>query len=154
MTAAATNTDLLRLALEGDPDSSDAVLGQYSRYLRRVAYSYGLDHDVVEAIVQATWLGLIQHAHSVRHPEELAGWLQTTLERRFLRTISRQNHQRSTGDPSTHLNAASPPSGGVPQSTGLTEFRRALAALSVRDRRLLLQFASDGGRVSAAEAGS
>jgi RNA polymerase sigma factor (sigma-70 family) len=81
--------DLLLGISNGDPSAWDEIIRRYGKLVSTTVRSFRLQEaDALDAI-QSTWLRLAEHAHHVKYPERLAGWLATTARRECLRSLRR-----------------------------------------------------------------
>jgi RNA polymerase sigma factor (sigma-70 family) len=93
-----SNATLLERAAEGDQLSWRHLVEKYDGVVRSVARSFRLQTADVFDVSQTTWLRLVQHLHTIRDPERLAGWLAVTATRESLsimRKSSRHDLQSS-----------------------------------------------------------
>jgi RNA polymerase sigma factor (sigma-70 family) len=88
-TAEDDNATLLARMVEGDGSASRRLIEKYERLVRSVASSFRLQAMDVQDVAQTTWLRLIQHGHTIRDPERLAGWLAVTATRESLAVLRR-----------------------------------------------------------------
>jgi RNA polymerase sigma factor (sigma-70 family) len=89
---------LLRLG-DGDPTAWEEIVGRYSELVSATVRAFRLqDADKLDA-TQTTWLHLAEHAHQIRHPERLGGWLVTTTRRICLRIMNHPKHRLDLFDP-------------------------------------------------------
>jgi RNA polymerase sigma factor (sigma-70 family) len=68
---------LLRRARDGDRRAFDEIIERLTPLVWNVARAQGLSRETASDVVQTTWLQLLEHLHSIRMPEALAGWLVT-----------------------------------------------------------------------------
>jgi RNA polymerase sigma factor (sigma-70 family) len=89
LSAAATcsNTMLLERAAQGEQCSWNELVNKYDGFVRSVARSFRLQEADVHDVAQTTWLRLVQHLHTIRDPERLAGWLAVTATRESLTVL-------------------------------------------------------------------
>jgi RNA polymerase sigma factor (sigma-70 family) len=73
--------DLLAGAAAGDPLAWDEIVRRYGGLLRHICRRHGLTAEESADVTQATWLLLFTHAHQIRNPAGLVGWLATTTGR-------------------------------------------------------------------------
>jgi RNA polymerase sigma factor (sigma-70 family) len=93
-----SNATLLERAAGGDQLSWRHLIDKYDGVVRSVARSFHLQTADVLDVSQTTWLRLVQHLHTIRDPERLAGWLAVTASRESLsimRKASRHHLERS-----------------------------------------------------------
>src|SRR4051812_15084589 len=82
-----SNAMLLERAGQGDQLAWKELLDKYDGLLRTVAGSFRLQAADVHDVAQNTWLRLVQHLHTIRDPERLAGWLSVTATRESLTVL-------------------------------------------------------------------
>jgi RNA polymerase sigma factor (sigma-70 family) len=82
-----SNGMLLERAAQGDQLAWRQLVDKYDSLVRSVAGSFRLQEADVYDVAQNTWLGLVQHLHTIRDPERLAGWLTVTATRQSLRLL-------------------------------------------------------------------
>ena len=91
--ADASVADLLRRLGDGDPTAWEEIVGRYGELVSATVRTFRLqDADKLDA-TQTTWLYLAEHAHQIRHPERLGGWLVTTTRRICLRIVNSSKHR-------------------------------------------------------------
>ena len=97
--ADASVADLLRRLGDGDPTAWEEIVGRYGELVSATVRTFRLqDADQLDA-TQTTWLHLAEHAHQIRHPERLGGWLVTTTRRICLRIVNSPKHRMDLFDP-------------------------------------------------------
>lgn len=95
----ASVADLLRRLGDGDPTAWEEIVGRYGELVSATVRTFRLqDADQLDA-TQTTWLHLAEHAHQIRHPERLGGWLVTTTRRICLRIVNSPKHRVDLFDP-------------------------------------------------------
>ncbi|MGH3830915.1 MAG: RNA polymerase sigma factor [Pseudonocardiaceae bacterium] len=108
--AADSVADLLRRISDRDPAAWEEILRRYGTLVSATVRSFRLQEaDALDA-VQMTWLRLGEHAHRVRFPERLGGWLATTARRECLH-ILRQTKLRHSLAGGEADNVADPSAG-------------------------------------------
>jgi len=100
---------LLELAAQGDQSAWNELVNKYGGLVRSVAGSFRLQAADVYDVAQTTWLRLVQHLHSIRDPERLAGWLAMTATRESLSVIRKASRQ----DPVAMVDETSDPDPAV-----------------------------------------
>ncbi|MGH3720999.1 MAG: RNA polymerase sigma factor [Pseudonocardiaceae bacterium] len=85
--------DLLLRISDGDPAAWNEILRRYGTLVSMTVRSFRLQEADVFDAVQTTWMRLAEHAHRVRFPERLGGWLATTARRECLHIL----HQAKRG---------------------------------------------------------
>jgi len=82
-----SGADLLLRAGDGDPAAWQEIVHRYGRLVSATVRSFRLqDADALDAM-QTTWLRLAEHAHKIKHPQWIAGWLITTARRACLEIL-------------------------------------------------------------------
>ncbi|MEO7196774.1 MAG: sigma-70 family RNA polymerase sigma factor [Pseudonocardiaceae bacterium] len=102
--------DLLRRIGDRDPAAWEEIRRRYGTLVSATVRSFRLQEaDALDA-VQLTWLRLGEHAHRVRFPERLGGWLATTARRECLHILrqTKLRHSLTGGEPD---NVADPGAG-------------------------------------------
>jgi RNA polymerase sigma factor (sigma-70 family) len=85
------NATLLARMADGDRLAWRRLIEKYERLVWSVASSFRLQSVDVQDVLQTTWLRLIQHGHTIRDPERLAGWLAVTATRESLAVLRRSS---------------------------------------------------------------
>ena len=88
-TSADDNATLLARMADGDRSAWRRLIEKYERLVWSVGASFRLQAVDVQDVAQTTWLRLIQHGHTIRDPERLAGWLAVTASRESLTVLRR-----------------------------------------------------------------
>src|SRR6476661_4173438 len=90
-------TDLLLRIGDGDATAWDEIFRRYGKLVSTTVRSFRLQEaDTLDA-VQMTWLRLTEHAHEIRDPEQLGGWLATTARRECLSILRHAQRTPSAG---------------------------------------------------------
>jgi RNA polymerase sigma factor (sigma-70 family) len=89
---------MLRGAARGNAANWNALVARFTARVRKVARLHRLAPHDVDDVVQTTWLRLLEHIDSVRDPEVLGCWLETTARRECLRVIHKAGRERPAGD--------------------------------------------------------
>jgi RNA polymerase sigma factor (sigma-70 family) len=79
----------LSAAIDGDKQSWDAIVAEYSGLVWAVARSFRLASADAADVYQATWLRLVEHLRDIRDGERLGAWLGTTARREALALLRR-----------------------------------------------------------------
>lgn len=79
--AAPSIEDVLWQACDGDPAAWEEIVHRYGTVVAATVRSFRLQDADARDAIQTTWLRLVEHAHQIKHPERLAGWLSTTARR-------------------------------------------------------------------------
>lgn len=85
--AASTVAGLLARAADGEPAAWQEIVQRYGEVVSATVRSFRLQDADARDAVQTTWLQLAAHAHQIRHPERLGGWLVTTARRACLQIL-------------------------------------------------------------------
>lgn len=109
-------------------------------------------HEIVEATVarfrirpvdradavQNTWLRFLEHAHTIREPAAIRGWLATTARRECLHIVNRAARESPTGANCEQLPASEPsPEKAAIQAEEHRAVRGAVADLGGRSAELI-----------------
>lgn len=101
--------DLLLGIGDGDPAAWDEIMHRYGKLIVSTVRSFRLqDADALDA-VQTTWLRLAEHAHQIRNPERLGGWLVTTARRTCLQILRQTEHVPVNFDVETIISVSEGP---------------------------------------------
>jgi RNA polymerase sigma factor (sigma-70 family) len=140
-----SNPMLLERAAQGEQSAWKELVNKYDGFVRSVAGSFRLQAADVHDVAQATWLRLVQHLHTIRDPERLAGWLAITATRESLNVIRKASRQ----DPVAMVDETPDPDPAV-DAEASAENRDAarhlwatVAELSPRQRSLLIAMFRD-----------
>jgi RNA polymerase sigma factor (sigma-70 family) len=114
--------ELVAAVRGGDPQAWAQVRERYGARVRGVARRHRLSAHDVEDVAQNTWLRLFQHIGSIRDPNALGAWLETTARRESLRLLDAARCEFST----EHQALPDPPAPAVPLRVFLDERREAL----------------------------
>lgn len=71
---------------------------RYGARVRRAARRYGLSAHDIEDVAQTTWLMLFEHIGTLREPQAVGSWLETTARRESLRIVRAGGRERPTED--------------------------------------------------------
>jgi len=82
-----SNAMLLERAAQGEQSAWNELVNKYGGLVRSVAGSFRMQAADVHDVAQTTWLRLVQHLHTIRDPERLAGWLAMTATRECLSVL-------------------------------------------------------------------
>ncbi|HEV7805952.1 MAG TPA: sigma-70 family RNA polymerase sigma factor [Solirubrobacteraceae bacterium] len=122
---------LVAAAAAGDRAAMSELMQQFTPRVRAVARAHRLaDHDV-EDVMQTTWLRLLQHVDTIRNPDVVGAWLDTTARRESRRVLKANSRERPT-DNEVFFDAPVPP---VDEQL-LPTPERCAAALAVALRQL------------------
>lgn len=87
-------TLLVPRAARGDSAAWLLIIERFTDMLWSVARSYRLSHDDAAQVVQATWMGLLEHLTTIERPEALPGWLVATARREAVQLM--RQHARDS----------------------------------------------------------
>jgi RNA polymerase sigma factor (sigma-70 family) len=90
MSIPTTTTDLLRIAVDGDPAAWEQIVRRFEPAVAGMITSYRLQEADARDATQRTWLRLLECHQQIREPEALGGWLKTTARRECLRILDEQ----------------------------------------------------------------
>ena len=85
---------LVHAAARGDDSAWAELVARFTRRLTRVVRSQHLPAHDVEDVVQTTFIRLYENLGSLRDPNALPGWLDTTARRETLRSIRAMLRER------------------------------------------------------------
>jgi RNA polymerase sigma factor (sigma-70 family) len=88
--ATPTTTDLLRIAMGGDPAAWEQIVRRYEPAVAAMITTYRLQEADARDATQRTWLRMLECHQQIREPEALGGWLKTTARRECLRILAEQ----------------------------------------------------------------
>jgi RNA polymerase sigma factor (sigma-70 family) len=97
-------------AAAGDERTWATLVPEYDGMLRGIGRRLRLTPEEGADAAQTTWLRLVEHLHTIREPEKLAGWLAVTMRREAIRVLTRRRRERLTDD----VEAAGTPPAGTP----------------------------------------
>src|SRR3954452_6868183 len=69
---------LVRAAASGEHEAWSSIVGRFTQRLSRVARAHRLSPTDVDDVVQTTFIRLYEHIGTVRNPNALPAWLDTT----------------------------------------------------------------------------
>lgn len=120
--------DRVRAAAAGDQGAWDELVVGHRNLLRSIAKGYRLSDTQVDDVVQTAWLRLVEHIGRLRQPEQVTGWLVTTVRRECLSVLrSTRREQPCTSDADDFWGAV-----GSAEDTVVTEENRELVRSAVR----------------------
>jgi RNA polymerase sigma factor (sigma-70 family) len=85
-------------ATAGDKTALSSLIDRFGARIRAVARGHRLAVHDVEDVMQTTWLRLLEHGDSIRDPQAIGAWLETTARRECLRVLTSTTRERPTGD--------------------------------------------------------
>jgi RNA polymerase sigma factor (sigma-70 family) len=136
--------DLVARARDGDGSAWAALVARYRGRVTRTARSYGLGAHEVDDVVQETWLRLFRSLGSLRQPEALGAWLETTARREALRLIGSTRRELLLDDDAPFDGVAEEdPGRELVQEERRAAVSRAMQRLPTRHRRLMTSLLSD-----------
>jgi RNA polymerase sigma factor (sigma-70 family) len=84
---------LLSEAASGTGSAWQALVARHRGLLTSIGRSFRLPPEVVEDVMQDTWLELARHITSLRQPEKVGSWLATTMRHGCLRAKRQQRQE-------------------------------------------------------------
>src|SRR3954452_23007618 len=85
---------LVGAAARGEDSAWSALVGRFTRRLTRVVQSHRIAAHDGDDIVQTTFIRLYEHLGSLREPNALPAWLDTTARRETLKHIRAMGRER------------------------------------------------------------
>lgn len=85
-------------ATAGDTTAWSSLIDRFGPRIRGVARRHRLGVHDVEDVMQTTWLRLIEHSASIRDPQAVGAWLETTARRESLRVLTATRRERPTDE--------------------------------------------------------
>jgi RNA polymerase sigma factor (sigma-70 family) len=142
-----THGELLRQAVNGHQDAWAELVRRFNPMIVSIARRTGLSGADAADVGQETWLRLARNAHSIREPEQVAGWLARTARRESVRVAISSNRQIPVaepiaGDVPSDASAGGAADGVLAYQVG-PEMAVALSKLPQSSRRLLGLLVSD-----------
>jgi RNA polymerase sigma factor (sigma-70 family) len=132
-----SNGELLLRAREGDQGAWRELVRRHERALLSTARSFRLGPADAADAVQHAWCRLATHAHSVRNPEAISGWLVTTVRYECLRLLAERRREVSLAEDLDAESAEPEPDRVAVEQDARRILRGALTRLPERDARLL-----------------
>ena len=83
-------------ASAGDRSAMSELVERFGARVRIVARLHRLGAHDVEDVVQTTWLRLLEHVGTIRDPNAVGAWLETTARRESLRILRAGRRERPT----------------------------------------------------------
>jgi RNA polymerase sigma factor (sigma-70 family) len=129
---------LVLAAASGDDDAWSAIVRRFTSFLSRIAGGYRVEPADIDDVVQTTFLRLYERIDTLRDPNALPGWLETTARHQSLGHIGRACRERPLEAEIMH----SVPDDRQPEPDGLApelsaELAAAVERLSARQRDVL-----------------
>ncbi|MGY1683308.1 RNA polymerase sigma factor [Geodermatophilus sp. SYSU D01176] len=139
------NAMLLERAAQGEQSAWNELVDKYDAFVRSVAGSFRLQPADVHDVAQTTWLRLVQHLHTIRDPERLAGWLAMTASRQSLSLLRRASRCDLVAmvDETPDLDPAVDAPENAANRDAARDLWAAVAELSPRQRNLLIALFRD-----------
>jgi len=142
-----THGELLRLAVKGNQEAWTELFRRFNPMITSIARRTGLNGADAADVSQETWLRLARSGHSIREPEQVAGWLARTARRESVRVAISTSRQVPvaepiTGDIPSDLSAGGAADDVLAYQVG-PEMAVALSKLPQSTRRLLGLLVSD-----------
>jgi RNA polymerase sigma factor (sigma-70 family) len=138
-----STTTLLERAADGDQVAWTQLVDNYDRVVRSVAGSFRLQAADVSDVAQTTWLRLMQHLHTIRDPERLAGWLAVTATRESLAILRRASRHAPMVEDTPDPDPAIDPEATVAASDAARDLWATVAELPSRQQQLLIALFRD-----------
>jgi RNA polymerase sigma factor (sigma-70 family) len=137
---------LVEAARRCDRVAWERLIRRYDPLIRTVCRAHRLHPPDADDVRQTTWLKALEHVDRLNDPRRIRAWLVTVARRECLRTL--QQKARMTPSEDAVLDRV-PDAGATPEDRILaaercTAVRRAVAALTPRDRRFLGLLYHDG----------
>ncbi len=134
----------VKAAASGDGHAWSALVERFGTRVHAVARGYRLPPHDVEDVVQTTWLRLLERIDSVRDPEAVGAWLETTTRRECLRVIRHTGREGVTsGDPFGEAPDATRTEDGLVAAERRAGLAAGVERLPIGQRRLLALLVAD-----------
>lgn len=134
---------LVRAAANGEQSAWNAIVSRFTRRLTRLVASHRVPSQDVDDVVQLTFIKLYENLGSLRDPNALPAWLDTTARRETLRSIRAMLRERPFDVGLIEdLPAPGEPADGRDEAL-CAELDRALETLPERQRTLLRELANE-----------
>jgi RNA polymerase sigma factor (sigma-70 family) len=130
-------TELLGAAGSGDNAAWSEIIRRYAGLVRAVCQRYGLTPERSDDVAQVTWLQLWTHAHQIRDPRALGGWLATTAARESLAMQRRRRREVPMPDCGIDSPVVDDVDARIDAENHNLALRRAVATLNRRERALI-----------------
>lgn len=89
---------LFARGVDGDDDAWAMLVDRLSPAIWAVARNSGLSRERAEDLAQTVWLRLVDRHHTIREPNRLAGWVQTTARNEALSMLRRAGADTTSVD--------------------------------------------------------
>jgi RNA polymerase sigma factor (sigma-70 family) len=136
---------LVTAAAAGDCAAVSELVQRFAPRVRSVARAHRLAAQDIEDVMQTTWLRLVQHVHTIRDPNAVGAWLESTARHESLRIIKKNNREQPT-DNELIFDAPAPPVDEQPlpvRGHWVAALDGALEQLPGRQRKLLSMLFAD-----------
>lgn len=135
-------TRLLECAAHGRESAWREIVDRFSSLIYSICHRHGINGDDIDDVTSEVWLKLLTNATTIRDPNALPGWLQTTARNECLGLLRTKTRQIPAAD------VVAEPTHPDFDANLLDEERRraaqeAIAHLPARDRALLSLLFSD-----------
>jgi len=138
-----TTTDLLRIAVAGDPVAWEQIVRRYEPAVAAMVSSYRLQEADARDATQRTWLRMLECHQQIREPEALGGWLKTTARRECLRILDEQRRHDPLPEGAEFSDTGVDVERAVVDHDQARHLRRLLATLPARSFALLSSLFQD-----------
>lgn len=138
-------SELVRASADGDQAAWNELVRRYARLVMAVIRGYRLSAADAQDVSQTVWLRLVEHLGSLREPEALPRWLETTTQRECGRYVQRGRRTVPVdphSDAVIHQPTAEDLDGDIVRAELRQALRDGLAELPPRDQSLLRLFAA------------
>jgi RNA polymerase sigma factor (sigma-70 family) len=134
----------VQAAASGDGRAWSALVARFGTRVHAVARGYRLPAHDVEDVAQTTWLRLLERIDTLRDPEALGAWLETTARRECLRVIRNTRREGVTsGDPFGEASDATRTEDGLVAAERRAGLAAGVERLPIHQRRLLALLVAD-----------
>jgi RNA polymerase sigma factor (sigma-70 family) len=141
--ATPTTTDLLRIAVGGNPAAWEQIVRRYEPAVAAMITTYRLQEADARDATQRTWLRLLESHRQIREPEALGGWLKTTARRECLRILAEQRRIDPLPEVAEYMDTAVDVERSVVEIDQARQLRGLLATLPTRSFALLSSLFQD-----------
>src|SRR4051812_4067431 len=138
---------LVRAAASGEHEAWSSIVRRFTQRLSRIALAYRIGATEVEDVVQTTFVRLYEQINTLRDPNALPAWLDTTARRESLRHLRRTKREQPLDAGIVENMAGKRHAEPEPVSPALTaELAAAISRLTPRQRDVIgVLFADDDG---------
>jgi DNA-directed RNA polymerase specialized sigma24 family protein len=99
--------ELVKAAAEGENAAWKKLVERYAGLVWLVARGCGLNTAEATTVSQTTWLRLVQHLGTLRHPERLGHWLAVTARHECLRIVGQADRLPPADDSDSDVGGGS-----------------------------------------------